>query len=208
MERVYEHVWKADNAAEWTKLFAVRQVVEVYPDASLETEKKITLDYMRTHGWEHVRGSVYCYAGLKEPPIELSTTNNTTNIPLQHLKREHQKTVKLQNCYNCNQPGHYASACQSIYCRFCHQKGHMATACPQQTTSVICYQCGEKGHLKSACTVKEARCFSCRQTGHYSNQCPTKREPVHLSKTYGACYKCGQNGHWAASCSSSSSSNH
>lgn len=201
-ERIWEHVWKMDSGAEWTKLYPVREVVDIYENATLATEKQVTIECMRKYGWENVRGSIYCAVNMKEPPFELLNDEHSKQlIPLRHLKEKHQQGMILQNCYNCNQPGHLASQCTMLFCRLCSAKGHIAKDCPEKKTGQIkCFQCGQKGHLKSECTVKVARCYSCQQPGHYSNQCPVKKEKVHLSKTYGACFKCNQTGHWAKDC--------
>jgi hypothetical protein len=201
MDRVWEHVWQMETGAEWTKLHGVRELVDMFEDATLETERQVTLDCMRQYGWQNVRGSVYCSPNLKEPPVELGLAATTQ----QALKQQHSKTLVLQNCHNCNQPGHFAADCPSTFCRLCNQKGHIAVDCTNKK-QIVCYQCGEKGHLKSDCTINERRCFTCKQPGHFSSSCPAQTEKgerrgvVNLSKTYGACYKCGQTGHWAKFC--------
>lgn len=197
MDRVWEHTWKGPTAAEWTKLYAVLEPVDIYPDATQETEKQVTLEYMRKHGWENVRGACYCAVNLKEPPIELA---DPSKIQQYDLKAQDAKERNLKNCSNCNQPGHFAVDCRGVYCWLCTGKGHVAKDCDKKH-QVVCYKCGETGHLRSECPAKENRCFTCKLPGHYSRDCPNPdRKTVQLSKTYGACRRCGQMGHWAASC--------
>lgn len=199
MDRIDQHTCKLDNAAEWTRLYDVLDVIELQLNADQEDEKRKTLQYMREYGWENVRGSCYCAINMKEAPPELAVP---TIQPA--LKLEHAKVMKVHNCNNCNQPGHFAKQCPSIHCRLCTEKGHYAKDCPKKAL-LICYQCGETGHLKAQCPTKEARCFNCKQPGHYANACPAnnkRKTEIYLSKTYGACRKCGQTGHWARSCTS------
>ncbi len=203
MDRVRDHIWKHETAAEWTKKYPVISLIQVIHNANLETERRTTLELMKKYGWQNVRGSIYCEVDMKEAPVELHTPGEA-EPRLFHWKQLQADTQQLQNCLECNQPGHWARNCPNLHCRLCGQVGHMAKTCTNRAT-ILCYQCGETGHLKRDCTLKEPRCLQCKKVGHFANSCPSssssrpQQQPI-LTRTFGPCRACGKNGHWQANC--------
>lgn len=68
MERINAHFTSCGAA--WTRVHKPMEVMEVTEgDKTLEKDK--TLRMMKVHGWEKVRGSMWCKVEMKHPPVEL-----------------------------------------------------------------------------------------------------------------------------------------
>lgn len=55
----------------WTKQFHPRRVVQVCT-GDCKDERRLTLEYMKTYGWQNVRGSGWCRVEMMHPPPELA----------------------------------------------------------------------------------------------------------------------------------------
>lgn len=68
VERLNCHFSATGSA--WTRLHPPMEVMQIVEgDRSLEREK--TLEMMRVHGWEKVRGATWCKTDMRNPPAEL-----------------------------------------------------------------------------------------------------------------------------------------
>lgn len=185
--RIMEHVWKLETCAEWTRRYAVRQVVGVFPGTLID-EENLTLLYMQKYGRENCRGGTHCQLILPPPPPDESSIAKTISA--------------LSACYHCHQQGHYSNQCPLKCCALCGSMTHQAKECLQAT--VKCYKCGNMGHVQKDCPDSERKCFHCKQAGHYEKSCPNRTaeygSTVRLSKPQGNCYRCGYPGHWANQC--------
>ncbi len=68
VERMHSHF--TCNGSTWTRLHKAVEVVRI-EEGDKTKEKDVTLEMMRTHGWEKVRGSMWCRADMRSPPPEL-----------------------------------------------------------------------------------------------------------------------------------------
>ena len=67
--RIAQHC--SGRGSAWVKLHPVVRIAEVRMNATLDLERQITLEYMRRHGWRHVRGGPYSKPFMRRPPREL-----------------------------------------------------------------------------------------------------------------------------------------
>lgn len=72
-QRLIAHIGK--QGAAWTKLHHIKQLIDVKISYSLEealnSENEITLDLMKKHGWQNVRGGKFCRCQMSAPPRKL-----------------------------------------------------------------------------------------------------------------------------------------
>lgn len=92
-DRLVEHLTGAGSA--WTRLHGVESVEFVTPGDGWE-ELRATVELMRTHGIEHVRGGPFCTVELTaEDYAHIQTLLDTTG----------------NACYDCHEMGHMAREC-------------------------------------------------------------------------------------------------
>jgi predicted GIY-YIG superfamily endonuclease len=73
VQRLADHF--SGNGSLWTKMNPPVRVLEIQPGCrSVEREK--TLQYMRSHGWKRVRGSVWCRLEMSHPPHEIEVKDD------------------------------------------------------------------------------------------------------------------------------------
>ena len=109
------------NGAEWTKLHKPVKLVEVIQGGDAIVELTTTLNYMKVHGWQKVRGGRYSAIVLLEPPMELEKGKGS--------------------CYICRQRGHFAKECpkgkapakSALYCQRCGRNSHSIVTCFAKT---------------------------------------------------------------------------
>lgn len=64
--RIQEHF--DGNGSSWTRLYKPVKVVETLKGAK-DTEREVTLRYMRVYGWENVRGAGYTAVEIRKPNL-------------------------------------------------------------------------------------------------------------------------------------------
>ena len=67
--RIAQHC--SGRGSAWVRLHPCVRIAEVRMNATLAMEKQVTLEYMRRHGWEQVRGGPYSKPFMRRPPKEL-----------------------------------------------------------------------------------------------------------------------------------------
>ena len=67
--RVAQHC--SGRGSAWVRLHPCVRLAEVRMNATLEMEKRVTLEYMLKYGWEQVRGGPYSKPFMRRPPKEL-----------------------------------------------------------------------------------------------------------------------------------------
>jgi predicted GIY-YIG superfamily endonuclease len=60
-----------EGGSEWTRLYPPVRVMEIQECIGKDMERELTLKYMRTHGYEKVRGAGWTSTYLNGPPAEL-----------------------------------------------------------------------------------------------------------------------------------------
>lgn len=55
------------SGAQWTKLHRPKYIQSIIP-GNKDSEKETTLQYMRTKGWQTVRGGAWCSVTMTKPP--------------------------------------------------------------------------------------------------------------------------------------------
>ena len=55
------------SGAQWTRIHRPRHVHSITPGGK-DLEKETTLDFMRSKGWQFVRGSAWCSVNMSKPP--------------------------------------------------------------------------------------------------------------------------------------------
>jgi predicted GIY-YIG superfamily endonuclease len=64
--RIEKHF--AGEGSSWTRLHKPVKVLEVV-DGDKDTEREVTLRYMREYGWENVRGAGYTAVNIHKPNL-------------------------------------------------------------------------------------------------------------------------------------------
>lgn len=107
-ERVKDHF--AGRGAAWTSKYPpVRLLRTLYGN-----EDTITLEYMRIHGIENVRGGSYCTVQLPQHTVDLITRQIRT---------------AESACYHCGERGHFIRQCPDRACARCGHSSHTADQC-------------------------------------------------------------------------------
>lgn len=187
----------------WTKKYKPIRIHHLNGKSTEYAEDQMTLQMMKTYGWQHVRGGRWSHADLSAPPSELISNNDLATdecvgtcfkcgqwghtstsceqveqiICTQCSEKGHLSTDcphSDSRCFQCNQTGHVLKNCPRITCFRCGQSGHYSRDCLVSSPSTKCFRCGGEGHVQSACT-SDPLCFNCKVTGHMSNQCPKKK---------------------------------
>ncbi|EJD03211.1 prokaryotic type I DNA topoisomerase [Fomitiporia mediterranea MF3/22] len=100
--------------------------------------------------------------------------------------------TRSDECFNCGQSGHWASACpngaQANRNRAMSIDSSAGNVNPNpSSSSTACFKCGEEGHYSSACPNGKnssiGACFKCGDEGHYSNACPNGEPNTRRSKS-------------------------
>ena len=86
----------SDNTCAWTNKYKPIKIVETYKTKDQLDEDKITKKYMIKYGINNVRGGSYTKIELDDWMIK---------------SLEHEFTSAKDNCYNCNEKGHYYREC-------------------------------------------------------------------------------------------------
>jgi len=69
--RINAH-FRGEGAA-WTRAFRPLNVQEMHENKDKAHETQLTLEYMRKHGWQNVRGGPYVQVEMPNPPQEFET---------------------------------------------------------------------------------------------------------------------------------------
>jgi hypothetical protein len=86
----------SDNTCAWTNKYKPIKIIETYKTKDQLDEDKITKKYMIKYGIYRVRGGSYTKIELDDWMIK---------------SLEHEFTSAKDNCYNCNEKGHFAKEC-------------------------------------------------------------------------------------------------
>jgi hypothetical protein len=152
-----------EGGSAWTRRFSPEKILDFCEIKSHHDENNRTLDEMRKHGIDNVRGASWCQ-------IELSF-EQTDEI-------ERQIFGSSDCCYRCGNRGHFASSCRQPAkisgCLRCGRSNHLSTDCYASTsvegfpldessseeeidavsTSIACYRCGYPGHFSKTCYAR------------------------------------------------------
>lgn len=105
---------KAGDGPEWTKLHRPIRMQVIGSCNTIYDELNITLRFMLLRDVQKVRGGPFVNVELTEEE------EHVIDQMLCHLK---------DVCYECKQPGHYASRCPEIPCKICRHNNHAAIKC-------------------------------------------------------------------------------
>ena len=74
------------NGSSWTKKYKPLSIIEKIDNADKNTEREMTLKYMKLYGWRNVRGAgwtgieIYCPSELRESIASYSQTSSAPNV--------------------------------------------------------------------------------------------------------------------------------
>ena len=143
--RLQEHL--AGEGSAWTKLNPVHSVVETLPDAPFLEDAK-TLEYMRTHGVDNVRGGKY-----------------SQTVLLQTERDEIERSMRHENgtCMQCGATSHFVSQCPSrpsttlkepVVRVAVNAKKVVSLGGASKAKSGCCYRCGRDTHWVVDCYAR------------------------------------------------------
>lgn len=95
--RFLEH--KNGSGSEWTKLHGNIKLIDLYPVVGIFDEDMKTLEYMKLHGIDNVRGGSYVSKILHKSQIDSINTQIRTAI---------------NACHKCGEIGHFINDCTNI----------------------------------------------------------------------------------------------
>ena len=114
--RIEEHF--ANGGSKWTMKFKPQDLLFFQP-GTLEDENRITIEFMRKHGWWNVRGGEWCEVALWMPPAELE------------LPRTYRDECQdcLWCCSNCMNSLDCQDYNQRTVCKRCGRNSHKENSC-------------------------------------------------------------------------------
>lgn len=179
--RIVDHQ-EGDFGAAWTRAHPPEALELLVPASSDFEEQMRTLEYMKLHGIDKVRGGPWT-------KTVLSTTERSS---IEHLLRS-----ASDACYTCHQRGHFQADCPQRDVRSksatapiqatARERTRKRTSPPrQQHAQVFCVRCGRGTHHASACYARSdiegepldsgPVCFRCGRDSHLSTSCYAKRD--------------------------------
>lgn len=138
--RFEEHLAGAGSA--WTNLNTVRRIIETVPDGPFLEDAK-TLEYMRMHGVDNVRGGKYSQTVLSQAERD-----------------EIERSMRHENnqCMQCGATSHFVAQCPSRQPKTAKQPALLVSVAPKKVA------CGGGGHSKSLC-------YRCGRNTHWVADC-------------------------------------
>jgi len=143
--RLQEHL--AGEGSAWTRLNPAHSVVETLLDAPFLEDAK-TLEYMRTHGVDNVRGGKY------SQPVLLQTERDEIERSMRHENGA---------CMQCGAAGHFVSQCPSRFTTAMKEpivrvavnaKKVVSLGGSSKARSGCCYRCGRNTHWMIDCYAR------------------------------------------------------
>lgn len=98
LNRIEQHL--AGTGSEWTKKYKPIEVVETVNQQLNFTELAITLQYMKEHGIENVRGAIY-------------SSINLSSVQKQEIQQHIRSEYDL--CLKCGESSHFVKECTCTY---------------------------------------------------------------------------------------------
>ena len=204
-----------ENGSSWTKIFKPIKLHELRSDCDSFDEDKITLQYMKKHGIDNVRGGSFCQYKLSKNSKE--TINNMIN-------------GSTDKCYKCGEAGHFANSCtkksspkikkvtvktykEVFACDYCGKefsslKGaryHENIYCKFKKQSLL-NEYSSESEEESDDEYEESPYMSvgsCDGTIYDSSRGYIRPKSYKLSSkksSSGKCYRCGRAGHFSSNC--------
>ncbi len=145
------------KGSRWTKKYKIKEFRIFLGKRS--DEDKYTIEYMAQYGIENVRGGTYSNIKLDDVQIEMATKQCATIN---------------DNCFLCNQPGHFVKNCKQ---RKLVSKKKVITISEEK-----CEKCGHTSHATDKCFAKRTKyggtvgkkCDKCGRVGHTEDECYAK----------------------------------
>lgn len=193
--RYQQHV--LGKGSEWTKSHPPIKYPESMEVVGLFDEDNEVKRLMMIHGIDNVRGGSY---------------SNIVLTKEQRLALESEITHAKDECFKCNNFGHYAKDCPSnktVIMKHFNELDHYGKDCPLDKTVVMkCFICGKLDHYGKDCLSNKTvamKCFKCHKVGHYAKDCPANKtvaaKPTKINKTAkrlysnNYCVDCGRKEH-------------
>ena len=123
------------NGSSWTRTYKPIKMVEQFDNCDVFDEDKITIKYMAKYGIENVRGGAFCQIELRsEDKIVIKKMINGAS----------------DNCYKCNQTGHFAKYCKNRNAT----SNELKNVDIAQNDQKLCTRCGRNSHNVDKCYAK------------------------------------------------------
>ena len=145
--RFEEHLAGAGSA--WTNLNTVRRIIETVPDGPFLEDAK-TLEYMRMHGVDNVRGGKYSQTVLTEAERD-----------------EIERSMRHENnqCMQCGATSHFAAQCPAHHPTEMTKKKEPVVLVAGSSKKIVralsgpsksrcCYRCGRDTHWVAECYAR------------------------------------------------------
>jgi len=185
------------NGSAWTKKHKPIKLHELKPDQDDEDEDKITIQYMKKHGINNVRGGSFCQIKLNDENSATlnrmikGTSDKCYNCGGDHFinvcPNKNKKVIRCDRCDRCDRIGHTYDKCYATtYNDGTHIDNEREYDRDEETSDEevwLCQYCDkefdtEKGcrfheniHCKMKNKKKSVKCFKCGKRGHYANNC-------------------------------------
>lgn len=140
--RFGEHV--AGEGSAWTKLNPAQSVVETAEDGPFLEDAK-TLEYMRMHGVDNVRGGKY-----------------SQNVLFQAERDEIERSMRHENgqCMQCGATGHFVAQCLARQPKTEKEPALLVSVAPKKVVVIgpsksrCCHRCGRNTHWVADCYAR------------------------------------------------------
>ena len=175
--RLKDHFTK--NGSSWTKIFKPIKLHELRPDCDSFDEDKITLQYMKKHGIDNVRGGSFCQYKLTKTSKE--TINRMIN-------------GSTDKCYKCGEAGHFANNCTDNSFVFDEDSSESEEESDEEYEEESDDEYEESPHMNVGSrdgTIYDSSRGYIRPKSYKSSS---------KKSSSGKCYRCGRAGHFSSSC--------
>jgi predicted GIY-YIG superfamily endonuclease len=161
------------KGAAWTRIHNFESIVELKVGGTKADETQLTLEYMKRHGWQNVRGGPYVEVNMPKPPPEFeeemscfvcrSTGHLVADCP-ENRRQQSEQPAKQEQRKPVPEPP-FTTAFNALATAFLSTAFPSAAPSPRSAPRMSVYQ-----------SRTTDRCYRCGRSGHYSNNCWARKD--------------------------------